>query len=45
MMKYSKREVNTLGQAEIVIEQTGAKNGHFPDALPRMVNPAYDLDE
>jgi hypothetical protein len=46
-MKYSKPEVNTLGQAKSVIEQFHTKPGGASEVPngPKILNPAYDLDE
>jgi hypothetical protein len=47
-MKYSKPEVNILGEAKSVIEQLGTKppTAHIEGVPKRnLFNPAYDLDE
>jgi hypothetical protein len=45
-MNYSKPEVNTLGQATMVIEAHTSKNVMSTiDPNLTQFNPAYDLDE
>jgi hypothetical protein len=44
-MNYSKPEVNTIGQAVIMIERTGAKPGPSNLDGSKTIVPAYDLDE
>jgi hypothetical protein len=46
-MNYTKPEVNTLGEAKVVIEQIGSKpSSPLVEGTPlRGPKPAYDLDE
>jgi hypothetical protein len=46
-MNYSKPEVNTLGEAKVVIEQIGSKlrTPLVEGVPPKGPKPAYDLDE
>ena len=46
-MNYTKPEVAVLGEAVRVIEQVPNKLGTSSDGVgkPRILNPAYDLDE
>jgi hypothetical protein len=46
-MKYAKPEVNTLGEAAIVIEQLGYKpvTATIDPQHKNVFDPAYDLDE
>jgi len=44
---YEKPEITILGDAGLVIEQTGSKHGHRLEFQvgPQAFNPAYDLDD
>ncbi len=46
-MNYTKPEVAVLGDAVRVIELRGTKTGSQSDGVgqPKILNPAYDLDE
>jgi len=43
-MTYVKPEINTVGDAALVIQSLG-KIGQNMDGIPPFADPAYDLDE
>ena len=43
-MKYSKPEINSLGDAARIIQQVGKLGSQFDGSMPPNT-PAYDLDE